>query len=97
MFTFAAKTNPMPNKQIKGSLTGIVDRMNVTYEGFIGGFSLGINRRVVPVMTDGAVSGWKIQRLENDIWVDLDETPFETMEELIAYYKGEDSGKDHEI
>lgn len=80
----------MPNKKIKGSLSGIVERMNEVYDGLIGeGFNLGMNRRVVPVMVDGVVSGWKMQHYENDVWVDLDETPFETMGELIAYYKGE--------
>ncbi len=66
----------------------IVDKMNKTYEGLIGkGFNLGLDRRVVPVMADGVVSGWKMQRLENDVWVDLDEAPFESMEDLIAFYK----------
>ena len=41
----------------------------------------------MPVMVDGALAGWKMQRYENDEWVDLDETPFATMEELIAFYK----------
>ena len=78
----------MPNKKIEGSLSGIVDKMNQAYNGLIGeGFNLGVDRRVVPVINDGAVSGWKMQRLENDAWVDLDETPFPTMEELIAHYK----------
>ena len=78
----------MPNKKIKGSLYGIVDKMNKAYDGLIGnGFSLGVNRRIVPVMIDGEVSGWRVQGYENDVWVDLDETPFDTMEELIAYYK----------
>ena len=78
----------MPNKKIKGSLAGIVDKMNAAYDGLIGeGFNLGLDRRVVPVMVGGVVIGWKMQRLENDIWVDLDEGPFETMRELIAYYK----------
>ena len=78
----------MSDKKIKGSLSGIVDKMNQTYDGLIGtGFNLGVDRRVVPVMVDGAVTGWKVQRLENDVWVDLEEGPFETMEELIAFYK----------
>ena len=82
------KTNAMNNKDIKGSLSGIVDKMNKTYDGLIGeGFNLGLDRRLVPVMTDGAVSGWKMQRFENDVWVDMDEKPFKTMEELIAFYK----------
>lgn len=78
----------MPDKKIKGSLSGIVDKMNKAYNGLIGeGFNLGLDRRVVPVMADGTVSGWKMQRLENDVWVDLDETPFESMGDLIAFYK----------
>ena len=80
----------MPDKKIKGSLSGIVDKMNQTYDGLIGeGFTPGVGRRVVPVMTDGEVRGWKMQRLESDVWVDLDEKSFATMEELIVYYKGE--------
>ena len=80
----------MSDKIIKGSLSSIVDKMNKTYDGLIGeGFNLGLNRRVMPVMVDGAVTGWKMQRLEEDVWVDLDEKPFATMEELIVYYKGE--------
>lgn len=78
----------MQDKKIKGSLSGIVDKMNEAYNGLIGkGFNLGMDRRVVPVMIDGEVSGWKMQRYENDTWVDLDETPFETIEELIKHYK----------
>ncbi|MBR4787405.1 MAG: hypothetical protein IK013_05985 [Bacteroidales bacterium] len=79
----------MSDKRIKGSLSGIVDKMNEAYDGLIGeGFNLGLDRRVMPVMAEGAVVGWKMQRLENDVWVDLDEKPFATMEELIAHYKG---------
>ena len=79
----------MQNKKIKGSLSGIVDKMNQAYDGLIGeGFNLGMDRRIVPVLAEGEVTGWKMQRLENDVWVDLDEGPFETMKELIAYYKG---------
>ena len=78
----------MQNKKIKGSLSGIVDKMNQAYDGLIGeGFNLGLDRRIVPVMADGAVTGWKMQRCEDDVWVDLDEEPFETMGELIAFYK----------
>ena len=80
----------MPSKTIKGSLSGIVERMNETYHGLIGeGFSPGVGRRVVPVMMDDVVLGWKMQRCEGDVWVDLDEKPFETIEELVAYYKNE--------
>ena len=74
----------MPSKTIKGSLSGIVERMNETYHGLIGeGFSPGVGRRVVPVMMDDVVLGWKMQRCEGDVWVDLDEKPFETIEELV--------------
>ena len=80
----------MQNKKIKGSLSGIVDKMNQAYDGLIGeGFNLGMDRRIVPVMVDGVVSGWRMQCYEDGVWVDLDERPFETMGELIAYYKGE--------
>ena len=62
--------------------------MNKTYDGLIGeGFSPGVCRRVVPVMVDGTVAGWKMQRYENDAWLDLDGMVFDTMEELIAFYK----------
>ena len=78
----------MPDKKIKGSMSGIVDKMNTKYDGLIGeGFNLGLNRRIVPVMTDGVVTGWKMQRCEDDVWVDLPDDPFETMEALIAFYK----------
>ena len=78
----------MPDKKIKGSLSGIVDKMNAVYDGLIGeGFNLGLDRRVVSVMVDGVVTGWKMQRLEDGVWVDMDDGPFETMEELIAFYK----------
>jgi hypothetical protein len=81
----------MDNKDIKDSLSGIVDKMNKIYDGLIGeGFNLGLDRRVVPVMADETVLGWKMQRLENDVWVDLDEKPFTTMGELIAYYKSKE-------
>ena len=78
----------MPDKKIKGSLSGIVDRMNQTYDGLLGeGFNLGLDRRVVPVMADGSVTGWKMQRCEDDVWEDLPDGPFDTMEALIAFYK----------
>ena len=54
----------MPEKKIKGSLSGIVDKMNKKYDGLIGeGFNLGLDRRVVPVMSDGMVKGWKMQSM----------------------------------
>ena len=75
----------MPEKKIEGSLSGIVDKMNAVYDGLIGeGFNLGLDRRVVPVMDDGAVTGWRMQRFDEGVWVDLDEEPFATMEEFIA-------------
>ena len=78
----------MPDKKIKGSLAEIVDKMNKAYDGLIGeGFNLGLDRRVVPVMVGGAVTGWRMQRLDEGVWLDLDEKPFATMEELIAFYK----------
>ena len=81
----------MPDKKIKGSLSGIVDKMNKKYDGLIGeGLNLGLDRRVVPVMADGEVTSWKMQRLEENVWVDLDDGPFESMEELIAFYKEQD-------
>ena len=80
----------MPSKKIHGSLSGIVDKMNEAYHGLIGkGFSPGVGRRVVPVMKDDVVLGWKMQRCEDDVWVDMDEKPFDTIEELVAYYKNE--------
>ncbi len=85
----------MPDKKIKGSLSGIVDKMNKAYDGLIGeGFNLGLDRRVVPVMDDGAVTGWRMQRFDEGVWVDLDEEPFATMKELIAYYKNRKSPTD---
>lgn len=81
----------MPNKKNIGSLSSIVDKMNEAYHGLIGeGFSPGTDRRIVPVMAEGAVAGWKMQRIENDEWVDMDEKPFATMEELIEYYKNKE-------
>ena len=78
----------MPNKIIKGSLSEIVEKMNQKYDGLIGeGFNLGLDRRIVPVMIDGSVSGWKMQRCENDEWVDMDEMPFESIQALIEHYK----------
>ena len=78
----------MKDKKIKGSLSELVDKIHETYHGFIkDGFSPGVDRRVVPVMKDGELSGWKMQCYENDVWVDFDGASFETMEELIEYYK----------
>lgn len=83
----------MPDKKIKGSLSSIVDKMNAVYDGLIGeGFNLGLDRRVVPVMVDAEVKGWKMQRLEDGVWVDMEDGPFETMEEMIAYHKAKLDG-----
>ena len=80
----------MPTKTIKGSLSEIVDKMNKKYDGLIGeGFNLGIDRRVMPVIIDGLVSGWKMQRCENNEWLDMDDAPFESMQALIEHYKSE--------
>lgn len=85
----------MPERKTKGSLLGIVAKMNEAYDGLIGeGFNLGLDRRVVPVMADGEVKGWKMQRLEDGVWVDLGDGPFETMGKLIAYFKNEKSATD---
>ena len=85
----------MSDRKIKGSLSGIVDKMNKAYDGLIGeGFNLGLDQRVVPVMDDGAVTGWRMQRFDEGVWVDLDEELFATMEELIAYYKNRKSQTD---
>jgi hypothetical protein len=79
----------MQSKKMK-SLSEIVDKMNKAYDGLIcQGFSPGVGRRVVPVMAENEVLGWKMQRYENEQWVDLDEMPFTTIEELIAHYKSE--------
>lgn len=78
----------MPENKIKGSLASIVDKMNQAYDGLIGeGFNLGLDRRIVPVMEEGEVTGWKMQRLEDEVWTDMDEKTFTTMAELIAFYK----------
>ena len=41
------------------------------------------------MVIDGLVAGWKMQRYENNEWLDLDETPFESMQALIEHYKSE--------
>ena len=79
----------MQSKKMK-SLSEIVDKMNKAYDGLMGeGFSPGVGRRVVPWMMENEVLGWKMQCYENGEWIDLDETPFKTIEELIAHYKNE--------
>lgn len=71
-----------------GSLSSIVDKMNEAYDGVIGdGFNLGVDRRVVPVMVDDEVTGWKIQKNTGEVWVDLCDETFNSMKELIARYR----------
>ena len=78
----------MPNKKIKGSLCEIVEKMNKKYDGLIGeGFNLGLDRRIVPVIVDDMVTGWKMQRCEDGVWTDMDEAPFTSMKALIKHYK----------
>ena len=70
------------------SLASIVDKMNEAYDGVIGdGFNLGVDRRVVPVMVDNEVTGWKIQKNTGEVWVDLCDEVFNSMKELIARYR----------
>ena len=77
------------NEKCALSLSGIVDKMNDMYEGVIGdGFNLGVDRRVVPVMnSEGEVSGWKIQQVVGDVWIDLCDETFNSMKELIDRYR----------
>ena len=75
-------------KEDGGSLTSIVDKMNEAYDGVIGdGFNLGVDRRVVPVMVDNELTGWRIQRVVGDVWVDLCDETFNSMKELIERYR----------
>ncbi len=75
-------------KDSSGSLASIVDKMNEAYDGVIGdGFNLGVDRRVVPVMVDNEVTGWRIQRVVGDVWVDLCDETFNSMRELIERYR----------
>lgn len=76
------------NKNCALSLSGIVDKMNGMYEGVIGdGFNLGVDKRVIPVMVDEKVVGWRIQRQVGDVWVDLCDETFNSMKELIERYR----------
>lgn len=80
----------MAKKKIEDSvsLVNIVDKMNEVYDGVIGdGFNLGVDKRVVPVMVDDEVVGWRIQKIVGDVWVDLCDEAFNTMKELIARYR----------
>lgn len=73
------------------TLSSIVEKMNETYDGVIGDtFNMGVDRRVVPVITDSKISGWKIQqKINEDTWVDICEKVFNTMRELIDNLKNE--------
>ncbi len=77
------------NKRCGVSLSNIVDKMNEAYEGVIGdGFNLGVDRRIVPVMVNDEVVGWRIQRqISENTWVDLCDETFNTMKELIERYR----------
>lgn len=71
------------------SLSGIVDTMNDMYEGVIGdGFNLGIDKRIIPVMSNDEVVGWRIQQqIGENTWVDLCDETFNSMKELIDRYR----------
>jgi hypothetical protein len=72
------------------SLSGIVDKMNDMYEGVIGdGFNLGVDKRIIPVMVNDKVVGWRIQKqISENSWVDLCDETFNTTKELIDRYRG---------
>ena len=76
-------------KEDSGSLANIVDKMNEAYDGVIGdGFNLGVDKRVIPVMADEKVVGWRIQRQINEnTWIDLCDENFNSMKELIDRYR----------
>jgi len=71
------------------SLSGIVDTMNDMYEGVIGdGFNLGVDKRIIPVMANDEVVGWRIQKqITENTWVDLCDETFNSMNELIDRYR----------
>ena len=71
------------------SLTSIVGKMNEAYDGVIGdGFNLGVDRRIIPVMTNDVVIGWRIQKqISENTWVDLCDETFNSMNELIDRYR----------
>ena len=77
------------NKNCALSLSGIVDKMNDMYEGVIGdGFNLGVDRRIIPVMVNDELVGWRIQKqISESIWVDLCDETFNSMNELIDRYR----------
>ena len=71
------------------SLSGIVDKMNDMYEGVIGdGFNLGVDKRIIPIMMNDEVVGWRIQKqIGENTWVDLCDETFNSMNELIDRYR----------
>ena len=78
------------NKKDSLSLSGIVDKMNEKYDGLVwDGFNLGVDKRIIPIMVDDKLMGWRIQKQTGDIWVDICDKTFNTMEELINNLKEE--------
>ena len=71
------------------SLSGVVDKMNDMYEGVIGdGFNLGVDKRIIPVIANDEVAGWRIQKqISENSWVDLCDETFNSMKELIDRYR----------
>ena len=76
-------------KNCSRSLSGIVDKMNDMYEGVIGdGFNLGVDKRIIPVMANDEVVGWRIQKqIGENTWADLCDETFNSMNELIDRYR----------
>lgn len=75
-------------KKEEVNLSSIVDKMNEAYEGVIGdSFNLGVDKRIIPVMVNNEVIGWRIQRQVGDVWVDLCDETFNSMTELIERYR----------
>ena len=75
----------MNNDEITGSLRNVVDRMNEVYPHTVDDtFNIGVDTRVIPVHVNEEITGWKIQRLVGDVWVDDCDKIFNTMEELIS-------------
>ena len=94
MFTFAAQTTKNKNPYAKQNNQGEPQRNRRQNEQEIWRthwrrVQPWIDRRVVPVIIDGLVSGWKMQRCENNEWLDMDDAPFESMQALIEHYKSE--------
>lgn len=77
------------NKNCALSLSNIVDKMNDMYEGVIGdGFNLGVDKRIIPVIVNNEITGWRIQKQINEnTWIDLCDETFNSMKELIDRYR----------